>query len=138
MKGGVKMKLDKAFYWLAILTSGILLALPAIVPICPIEAKPMRCFFTFQSEFLFALLSFIIAISLFFTTESEAKRLSGSFLFFIGIIIFILPFSWSLGICGHNDSPCHLTAALTKGISIVLSVIGAWIAVRKNPVSDEA
>lgn len=124
------MKIDKITKWLAVLTSFSLLVLPKIFPVCAINDKsPMRCFFTYQAEFIVALLAFIIALSLFFIKEIETKKLTGFLLFLIGIIMIILPASWGIGICNHEGSPCHITAAWTDGAAVILSLsglIGVW------------
>lgn len=126
------MNFNKWTYWLSLLSSISLLIAPAVFPVCPVGSKPMRCFFAFQAEYLFALLAVVIALSLFFTKEIEAKSFSGFLLFLIAIIIFILPFSWVIGICAHDDSPCHLTAALTRGLSVLLAFLGALIVWLQN------
>ncbi|MCE5284408.1 MAG: DUF4418 family protein [Pelosinus sp.] len=131
------MNLDKWSYWLSLLSSASLIIIPFVFPICPVGAKPMRCFFAFQAEFLLTLLAVVTALSLFFTKEKETKRVSGFFLSLIGILIFVLPFQWVIGICGHSDSPCHLTAALTRGLSVVLILVGAFIAWRKTTLRDK-
>jgi hypothetical protein len=131
------MKLDKWTYWLSLLVSAGLLVIPLVFPICPVGAKPMRCYFAFQAEFLFALLALVSAVSLFFTREAETKRISGFFLLLLGIIIFVLSIQWGIGICGHSNSPCQLTASLTRDLSILLAFIGGFIAFRKTTSSDE-
>lgn len=126
------MNIDKITKWIAVLTSSSLLVLPKIFPVCEITGKsPMRCFFTYQAEFIVALLAFIIALSLFFIKEVETKKLTGFLLFLIGIIMIILPASWGIGICNHEGSPCHITTAWTDGAAVILSLsglIGVWIA----------
>lgn len=131
------MKFDKWTQWIALLVSVSLLILPTVIPICEIGAKPMRCFYAFQAEFLFELLAVVTAVSLFFVKERETKSVSGFFLFIIGIIIFIIPSAWVIGICGHSDSACHLTAVSTRGLSVVLALAGAFIAWRNHTLEDE-
>lgn len=135
------MKIDKITKWLAVLTSFSLLVLPKIFPVCAITDKsPMRCFFTYQVEFIIALLAFIIALSLFSTKEVETKKLTGFLLFLIGIIIFVLPTSWGIGICGHDGSQCHTTAAWTDGAAVILSLsglIGARSAGKQSSKEEE-
>jgi hypothetical protein len=131
------MNFDKWSYWLSLLISASLIIIPFVFPICPVGAKPMRCFFAFQAEFLLALLAFVTALSLFFTSASETKSISGFFLLLIGIVIFVLPFQWVIGICGHGESPCQLTAGLTRGLSVLLIFTGAFIAWRKNILQNK-
>jgi hypothetical protein len=128
------MKIDKITKWLAVLASISLIVLPKFISVCDVAGKgsPMRCFFTYQAEFLLALLALIVAISLFFTKETESKKITGFFLFIIGVIILSLPASWVIGLCNHGDSPCHTTAAWTGGASIVLAFNGAIIVWRSG------
>ncbi|MDF2565017.1 MAG: hypothetical protein K0Q53_1412 [Massilibacillus sp.] len=135
------MKTGKITKWLAVLTSFSLLVLPKIFPVCAITGKSlMRCFFTYQVEFMIALLAFIIALSLFFIKEVETKQLTGFLLFLIGMIIIVLPTSWGIGICEHDGSPCHITAAWTGGTAVILALSGlidAWSTVRQSSREEE-
>jgi glucan phosphoethanolaminetransferase (alkaline phosphatase superfamily) len=128
--------INKVTGWITVAASLSLLVLPVIFPVCTVEKSPMRCFYTYQAEFLFALLAVVIALSLFFTKETETKKLTYFFLFLIGIIVLVLPSSWAIGICGHSDSQCHITAAWTNGAAILLALaglVGIWAAWRHRP-----
>lgn len=109
----------KGLYALALLAGIALLLLPWVFPVCSIAGRsmPMRCFFAYQAEFLLALFTVIIATSLFFTKERETKQLTGFFLVVAASLIFIIPAQWVIGICGHGDSPCHVTTAWARGLS---------------------
>ena len=137
------MKLNKLFYWIALLTSLSLLVLPKFLPICEVVAgkPPMRCFYTYQAEFILALLALIIAVGLFFAKEEETRKFIGFFLFLLGIIILILPESWALGLCSHGDSACHSTTHWITGASILLSLSGVaslWQAAQESTKDDTA
>ena len=130
------MKIGKIADGIAVLASFSLLWLPKIFPVCTITGKsPMHCFFTYQAEFMIALLAFIIALSLFFTKAAETKYLIGFLLFLIGIIIIVLPARWAIGICVPADSPCQVTTAWTTGAAVILALsglIGAWTVGKKT------
>lgn len=113
-------------YSIAVLAGIALLVLPWLFPVCSLEghSTPMRCFFAFQTEFLLALLAVIIAISLFFTRERETKQLTGFLLVVIAALIFIVPSQGVIGICGHGDSPCHVTTGWTRAVSAILGLAG--------------
>ncbi|CUH97076.1 hypothetical protein P22_3202 [Propionispora sp. 2/2-37] len=119
----------KWIYALALLAGIALLVLPWVFPVCSIAGRnmPMRCFFAYQAEFLLALFTVIIAVSLFFTKEKETKQLTGFFLVVAAVLIFIIPAQWVIGICGHGDSPCHVTTAWARGLSLVLGLAGLAI-----------
>lgn len=132
------MKIGKITAGIAVLAALAVLVLPEIFPVCPIGNSPMRCFYTYQAEFLIALLGVIVAISLYFTKEPETKKLTYFFLILIGIIVLVLPASWAIGICGHGDSPCHITSAWTNGAATLLilaGVFGIWISGRQSVIS---
>ena len=135
------MRIEKINQWVAVLASFSLLVLPKIFPVCEITDKgPMRCFFTYQVEFMIALLAFIIALSLVFTKEVETKKLTGFLLFLIGIILIVLPTNWVIGICGHAGSSCHTTKAWTDGAAVILALSGvicAWLVARPSSKGEE-
>jgi hypothetical protein len=136
------MKLNKLIYWVALLISLSLLLLPKLLPICEVVAgkPPMRCFYTYQAEFLMALLAVIIASGLFFAKEAETKKFIGSFLFILGIIILILPEAWAIGLCSHGDSACHSTTHWITGASILLSLSGvasSWQATQESTKDED-
>lgn len=129
------MKIGKVTAGIAVLAALGLLVLPEVFPVCPVEKSPMRCFYAYQAEFLVALLGVVVAVSLFFTKQAETQKLTYFFLLLIGIIALVLPANWAIGICGHGDSLCHITAAWTNSAAILLTlagVAGIWAAGREE------
>ena len=124
------MKFDKCFNSLALLAAIGLLFAPVLFPICPVELgkPPMRCFYVYRAELLFAGLAVIGAVALFRVKTREARKVLGIGILLLALIIFSLPFSGVIGICGHAASPCHITAIFSCGVSILLALSGAVIA----------
>jgi len=130
------MRVNKLIRWIVLLAALGLLFAPVIFPVCPVEGKPMRCFYTYRAEFIFALLAVIGAITLFFVKAQETRYVLGGALFLVALSIFLLPFSWILGVCAHGDSPCHITALFTKVVSAVLAISSLTAALHKVPTVE--
>jgi hypothetical protein len=112
----------KLFSWSAFLASVVLLILPRLIPICNGLMKnggPMSCHYTYQAEFIFALLAVILSSALFVLITEEARALTGLILLPIGIIIIILPQQWVSGICQAGG--CMKTAFFSN-------IGGGWLA----------
>jgi hypothetical protein len=120
------MRSKEWVHGLALVAAIALLVLPYIFPVCPVEGKPMRCFFTYRAEFLFAWLAILGALLLLQARQPEVKKIVGVFLVAIAAAVFILPFSWSAGICMHADSACHVTTGWIRGASILLAGSGLF------------
>lgn len=131
------MKFNTWFNRLALLTAIGLLLVPAVFPICPVDVgkPPMRCFYTYRAELFFAGLAVLGATALFFVKTREARSVLWGGLFLLALIVFALPFSGVMGICGHGESPCHTTAAFSRGLSILLA-LSAVAAVLHEPVQS--
>ncbi|WP_094603212.1 hypothetical protein SPSIL_012160 [Sporomusa silvacetica DSM 10669] len=112
----------KLFSWSALLAAIVLLILPRLIPICNGLMKngsPMSCHYTYQAEFIFALLAVILASALFVLRTEEARLLTGFILLLLGIIVIVLPQPWASGICQAGG--CMKTAFFSN-------IGGGWLA----------
>lgn len=118
----------KFFSWSAIILSVWLLFLPRLIPICNGLMKngsPMACHYTYQAEFVIAILALILASALFVLRTDEARLLSGFIILLLGLITIILPQSWALGICAAGG--CLKTAFFSTISGGLLALAGAGI-----------
>lgn len=131
---------------IAIVISLALLIIPKFFPICAMMvetakggAVPMRCFYTYQAEFLISLVSLLVAGALFFLKGGEARRLAGLFLILLGAITILLPQSWVIGICADAGAPCRLTTIWTIGAGLLLILAGGYAALlaSKSGVNEQ-
>lgn len=123
------MRGERLSRWIFLLSSMALLFLPYVFPICPIMGKPMRCFFTYRAEFLFALLAIVQSLLLFWAQQQEAKKAISILLLLTAISLWFLPYSFVLGICAHGDNPCHVTTFWVRLVSALLalsSMVSIW------------
>lgn len=123
------MKGERVSRWILLFSSIALLFLPYVFPICPVMGKPMRCFFTYRTEFLFAILAIVQSLLLFWAQKKETKKAVSILLLFTAIILWFLPYSFVLGICAHGDSPCHVTTLWVRLVSALLalsSIASIW------------
>lgn len=112
----------KLLSWSALLAALVLLVLPRVIPICNAfmkNGKPMSCHYTYQAEFIFALLAVILAGALFVLLTDEARLLTGFILLLLGIVVVVLPQPWALGICQAGG--CMKTAYFSN-------IFGGWLA----------
>lgn len=137
------MNREKILAWVMLLLSLGLLFLPRIVPICTGLAggKPMVCHYTYQAEFLTALLAVIAAAALFVLRTYEARLLSSFIVALLGLTVAVLPQSWAIGLCTHGA--CQKTGFFSVGGGVLLTLAGAlaaWINAKKmqtDPASRE-
>ncbi|QDR79360.1 DUF4418 family protein [Sporomusa termitida] len=126
----------KFFSWSAILLSVLLLVLPRLIPICNglmQNGSPMHCHYTYQAEFVIALLALILASALLVLRTDEARLLSGFVILLLGITVVILPQTWALGICEAGG--CQKTAFFSAIGGSLLALAGAgivWLTWRSN------
>lgn len=116
---------------LALIAGLALLVIPRLWPACGMMVRtasggmvPMRCFYSFQAEFLLGLVALLVSGALFCSLGTEARGVLGFVLTLLGIIIVIIPQSWAIGICADPDAPCHMTRALTVGGGTALFLTG--------------
>lgn len=128
---------------IAVVISLTLLIVPRIFPVGMLVETvsgskiPMEGFYAFQAEFLIALASLLVAGTLFFLKEAEARRLSGLFLALLGAIVILIPQSWVIGVCNHDN---RFTVAWTiiGGLLLILAgLYTAWTAYRAEPDAQE-
>ncbi|MCW2277706.1 DUF4418 family protein [Heliophilum fasciatum] len=126
------------FGYAAIFFSLALLVTPKIVPICRElvitqsgSAIPMRCHYAYQAAFLISLFALLIAGSLLVVKEQVGQRILGLLLAISGLVIFLIPQSWLIGICGKSTMDCHHTVGwmyLWAGLLGVTGLISTWLA----------
>ena len=126
------MKVHRWMGWLALLNSIGLLILPKVVPFCTAGTleNPMRCYFTYQAQFLIALLAVILSGSLLAAKSREAYSLAAFIVFMLGLIVVIIPQPWVIGICETEGAACHKTTFFANILGIALAVEGltaAWM-----------
>lgn len=112
----------RLFSWSAVVAAIVLVILPRVIPVCNAymkNGKPMSCHYTYQTEFLVALLALILAGALFVLVTEEARLLTGFILLLLGIIVVVLPQPWALGICEAGG--CLKTAFFSQ-------IVGGWLA----------
>ena len=123
------MQGERLSRWILLFSSIVLLLLPFVFPRCPVMGKPMRCFFTYRAEFLFALLAIVQSLLLFWAQQKETKKAVSILVLLTAIILWFLPYSFVLGICAHADSPCHVTTLWVRLVSVLLalgSIVSIW------------
>lgn len=94
-----------------------LLVVPKVVPPCTDLVTtaaggqmPMRCFYTFRAQTLFALASVAAALGLFLVGGRDGRKALGGMLVVLGIMMLLLPVSGVIGLCRMDGMPCHHTA----------------------------
>lgn len=125
------MKQYRLISWATLIVAVFILILPIIIPICTGVMMTqegamlhMRCYYTYQAEFLVSLLTVIVAGSLLVVKSSEARLLAAVILVLLSIIIVVLPQPWAIGICKHAASACQKTTNwLTIG-GTLLTILG--------------
>jgi len=129
------LKYDKLLAWLVLLGSLFLLALPRLIPTCTgvaANGSPMLCHYTYQAEFLVALVATILAGALFALKTSEARLLAGFTLALLAVVLAVLPAAWASGICANGA--CGKTAFFTvagAGVVALAAAVLAWINYRR-------
>jgi hypothetical protein len=97
---------------------------------------PMRCHWTFQTEFLLALATLIVTVGLWAVRNPEARRAAGSALALFGLLVVAVSQSWVIGLCGNPAMPCHATAHWLWFWAALLVIDGVLIAVPAGFSSD--
>jgi len=112
--------------------SGLAIALllsPRLVPPCD-GTMPMRCHWTFEVEWLLAISVLVVAGSLWIVRRAEARRVIGAVLAWFGLLVVAVSQPWVVGLCGHSDMACHLTAHWLWLWAACLVAVGVTIAAR--------
>lgn len=119
---------------IALVVTLALLFLPKVVPICTDMVAtamggqmPMRCYYTFQAQSLFALTALLVSGTFFVVKSNDARKGIGFTLAVLGVMMLILPLSGVSGICRLDHMPCHNTAFWNRILSSVLIALGLLV-----------
>jgi uncharacterized membrane protein len=101
-----------------------LLVLPRVFPICSglHNGEPMPCYYTYQAEFILALLAVVVSGGLFFLKTGEGRAVSGFFLVLLGVSVVVLPRPWAVGLCLYGS--CVKTAFFSDISGLLLAAAG--------------
>ncbi|HHW06893.1 MAG TPA: DUF4418 family protein [Clostridia bacterium] len=122
-----------------------LVLVPKVVPVCSAMVAtasggqmPMRCFYTFRAQSLFAVTSVLAAVSLFVVRSPDGRKTVGAMLAVLGIMMAVLPLSGVMGICMRSDMPCHTTAFWNTVLAAAQILTGLVIVFSKVPAQAQS